>query len=296
MTTTLHPASTAGTRMLETRRPHFEFGERLAHRHFARGDLVTSHLVAVLSTVIPDGERFVVDAVKRYRNDLEDPDLKKQANAFVGQESMHQREHEGFNEVLRRMGYPTEVIHAIGSVFFTIARRLPRHTQLAMTAAIEHWTAVLAEQVLDRTSDEPPALDHVDEEFQALIVWHLIEEIEHKSVAFDIMQALGTTEEQRIAAMRLLRQMITPLLAASMLASLATDPAAWNPFNIRRSLRWLRSNSAIAQRGFMDLIREWDHVGFHPDQRDHAELLEWWRAEAFGPGSIVEQRSRRVAG
>jgi uncharacterized protein len=296
MASKVHSASTVGTRTLTTRRPHFEYGERLSQRHFVRGDLLSSHLFAVMSTLIPEGERFVVDAVKRYRTDIDDPALSKQANAFVGQESMHQREHERLNEVLRRMGYPTRFIDLIGRPWAAVGRRLPRPTQLALTAAIEHWTAVLSEQALDQRLAEPDLEPLGDEEVQAFITWHFIEEIEHKSVAFDVMQSLGTTEEQRIDAMKLLIRLIAPLLAVSMVVSLAADPAAWNPRNLWRSLQWTRANHTIGQQGFMDAIREWDREGFHPDQRDHEALVAYWQAEAFGPGSIVEQRSQRGVG
>lgn len=290
-----HERSTVATRTLETRRPHFEFGERLPERHFAQGDLITSHLVAVLSTLIPEGERFVVDAVKRYRDDIDDPALRRQANAFIGQESMHQREHDRLNQTLRRSGYPTALIQTIGRPFFWLARRKPRTTQLALTAAIEHWTAVLAEQTLTQgiEGDDGPT-ERRHPEIHAFIEWHLIEEVEHKSVAFDVMQALGTTEEERIAALRTLHQLLAPLLVLSLLASFATDPAAWNPRNLARSIRWMQANATFGQRRFMDAIREWNRTGFHPDERDHTELLDRVRQAAFGPESIVALRSARA--
>ena len=246
--------------------------------------------------MIPEGERFVVEAVKRYRGDIDDPQLRRQANAFVGQESVHQREHERLNEVLSAAGYPTGFVHRMGVVLHGIGRRLPRRTQLAIAAAIEHWTAVLAEHSLagDRPSPENrPTLSTVDEEISAFITWHLIEEIEHKSVAFDIMQALGTVEDQRIGAMRILVLLVGPALALGLLVSLAKDPAAWDPRNVAGSVRWGRENSTLSRRSFKDDIRTWSRRGFHPDERDHTDLLERWRVEAFGPGSIVEQRSRR---
>lgn len=288
----LHPERAIASRTITTRRPQFEFGDRLGQRHFAQGDLLTSHLVALLSAIIPEGERFVVGAVKRYRSDIDDPDLRKQANAFVGQETMHQREHERLNEVLRAMGYPTRFVHRTGVLLHRIGRRFPRRTQLAVTAAIEHWTAVIAEHSL---GGERPAMTQVEEEeIGAFLTWHLIEEIEHKSVAFDVMQALGTTEAQRIAAMRLLILLVGPGLALGLLVSLAKDPAAWNPANVRRSLRWVQANSSLSRESFRVDLRSWNRHGFHPDERDHTQLLERWRAEAFGPGSIVERRSRRA--
>ena len=293
MATTLHPASTIATRQITTRRPRFEFPTDLP-RHFAGGDLVTSHLVALLSAIIPEGERFVVEAVKRFRSEIEDPALRQQANAFVGQESVHQREHENLNGVLAHLGYPTRFVHGVGVVLHQLGRRFPRRMQLACTAAIEHWTAVLAEHAL---GGERPVMADVDPEIRAMLTWHLIEEIEHKSVAFDIMQAFGTTEQERLLAMRLLILLVGPGLALGLLLSLAKDPAAWNPANIRRSLRTIQENAAFAGDGFGADLRSWRDPGFHPDQRDHSTILERWIAEAFGPGSIVDQRSARtVAG
>lgn len=287
----LDSSSAVATRSITTRRPQFDFGERLERRHFVQGDLLTSHFVALMSAIIPEGERFVVDAVKRYRAEIDDPQLRKQANAFIGQEMVHQREHERLNETLRAMGYPTRFVHHTGMLLNRIGQLLPRRTQLAVTAAIEHWTAVLAGHALgaDRPSAEP-----IDE-IQAFIDWHLIEEIEHKAVAFDVMAAAGTTERQRVAAMRLLLLLVGPGLAVGLVVSLAKDPAAWNPANVIRSLRWARQRPALAQGSFAADIRSWNTPGFHPDQRDDAALLERWRTEAFGPGSIVERRSRRGA-
>lgn len=281
----------AETRSITTRRPQFDFGERLSRRHFVHGDLLTSHFVALMSAIIPEGERFVVDSVKKYRTEIEDPLLRKHANAFVGQEMVHQREHERLNQTLRAMGYPTGFVHHTGVLLHGIGGLLPRRTQLAVTAAIEHWTAVLAGHAL---GGDRPAVEHVDEEIQAFINWHLIEEIEHKSVAFDIMLAAGTTEKQRVAAMCLLIALVGPGLAIGLLISLAKDRAAWNPANIVRSLRWVQQRPALSEGSFTADIRSWNRPGFHPDQRDDTELLERWRAEAFGPGSIVEQRSRRA--
>jgi len=287
------PESAVEPRRLTTRRPRFDFDGQLSDRHFARGDLLTSHFVALMSAIIPEGERFVIEAVKEYRTDITDPELRSQVNAFIGQETMHQREHDRLNEVLHDMGYPTRFVHRSGVLLRGLGRRLfPRRMQLACTAAIEHWTAVIAEHSLGA---EQPTVTELDDEVAAFLTWHLIEEIEHKSVAFDVMRSLGTSERQRIAAMRLLILFVGPSLALGLLVSLAKDPAARNPVNVWRSLRWVRANSAMASESFGADVRSWRQHGFHPDDRDHSELLDRWTDLAFGPGSIVEQRSRRGA-
>ena len=72
------------------------FGEslqRIPKHYAAEGDLIMSHVVAVLSATFPDGEDFFVRSVRHYRDQLTDPELKRQVAGFIGQESVHGREH-----------------------------------------------------------------------------------------------------------------------------------------------------------------------------------------------------------
>src|SRR5438270_10577024 len=80
-------------------------------KHFAAdGDVVTSHVLAVLSSVFPDGEDYFVRSVEAVRDRIEDPKLRQDVEGFVGQESMHGREHRALNERLAELGYPTRAI------------------------------------------------------------------------------------------------------------------------------------------------------------------------------------------
>jgi predicted metal-dependent hydrolase len=288
MAVSLHPKSTAATRTVTTRR--VGFGHDLAgeRRHIVGGEALTSHVLAVLSAVIPPGERFVADTVRRYRDDVDGP-LRDQAKAFVGQEHVHQREHDRFNKSLARLGYPTAVIDRASGVTFAIASRFPRRVQVAMTAAIEHWTAIIAEHILE--GDALDALGTPDET-RDFLAWHLVEELEHRAVAFDTMQAVGTSERERILAMRLVEAMLLPPVLGGLLLSLATDPSAWRPRQIGRSLHRVRHN-ALTRPSFLRDLLSYDRKGFHPDARDIDHLLERWRAELFGPeGSVTARRGR----
>src|SRR5436309_12688173 len=92
---------------------HMEFEARLQDLpvHFAAdGDIVRSHVLAVLSSVFPDGEDYFVRSVKAVRDRIEDPLLRRHVEGFVGQESMHGREHRVLNERLAELGYPTGAI------------------------------------------------------------------------------------------------------------------------------------------------------------------------------------------
>src|SRR3954447_22050810 len=96
------------TRKVPTRRISFEESVRDLPKHFAAdGDLILSHVAASLSAVFPDGEDFFVRSVRRFRDQITDPALKRQVAGFIGQEALHGREHRALNGRLDELGYPT---------------------------------------------------------------------------------------------------------------------------------------------------------------------------------------------
>ena len=61
-------------------------------------------------------------------------------------------------------------------------------TQLAVTACLEHFTAGLASILLE-TKAGRDALQRMGEPYRSLWTWHALEELEHKSVAFDVCRS-----------------------------------------------------------------------------------------------------------
>src|SRR5205085_1958614 len=101
----------APTRQVPTRTMEFDPWLDDLPKHFAAdGDVVTSHVLAVLSSVFPDGEDYFVRSVEAVRDRIEDPKLRQDVEGFIGQESMHGREHRALNERLAELGYPTRAI------------------------------------------------------------------------------------------------------------------------------------------------------------------------------------------
>src|SRR5689334_17339232 len=117
--------------------------------HAVDGDLILSHLAASLSAVFPDGEDYFVRSVRRYRDQVSDPVLKRQVAGFIGQEAMHGREHRAFNDRLAELGYPTKQVERFTRLGLAFREKVaPAKANLAATAALEHFTATLAELVL----------------------------------------------------------------------------------------------------------------------------------------------------
>lgn len=271
---------TPPTRTIPTRRVSFDESLRDLPRHFAAdGDLILSHVAAGLSALFPDGEDFFVRSVRHYRDRITDPDLKRQVAGFIGQESIHGREHRVLNDRLAELGYPTKQVERFTRWGLETRERVaPPIANLALTAALEHFTATLAELLL-RSDDVRGLFGH--DAVRDLFLWHALEESEHKAVAFDVYRTVGGSERLRAWTMKGLRVGFVAMLAVQIGLSLARDPATRRPGALRRSWRRFRA-SPLASRDLWNRLRDYDRPDFHPDDHDTSDLLARWRAELFG--------------
>ncbi|MCV7233569.1 metal-dependent hydrolase [Mycobacterium branderi] len=274
----------------KVRRIRFRFGDpQPMKHHFVEGDIPFSHLVAVLSAAFPPGEESFIRSVRRFADQVTDPVLKKRVAAFIGQESVHGQEHRRLNEKLIEMGYPFVRLFTFPHdsrrqrLVLRIENRAPALAHLAMTAAAEHYTATLAERVL--SSDEIQAIAE-DPEVRNLFNWHAVEELEHKSVAFDVYRAVGGPEWLRISVMAVMYFFTIPVVTVGVLLSIATDPRGWHPITVLRQTIGLFRGPLV--KGLMADLRTYMRPGFHPDDIETDYLVERWRQELFGAeGALV---------
>jgi predicted metal-dependent hydrolase len=149
-------------------------------RWWLGGDPVATAWFNALSATFPRGETLFVDAVKAFR-DGAPPALAEEIRGFIRQEVNHTREHSAFNRAAGDAGYDMAAIDArverlIGDVY---AR--PQIAWLAVTIALEHFTAMFAHEFLEH----PEHFVGAESEQAELWRWHAVEEIEHKGVAYD---------------------------------------------------------------------------------------------------------------
>src|SRR5438128_11708298 len=237
---TTHPE-----RKVPTRRISFEASLQDLPKHFAAdGDLILSHVAASLSAVFPDGEDFFVRSVRHYRDQITDPELKRQVAGFIGQEAMHGREHRALNNRLDQLGYPTKPVERLTKWGLETRERIaPARANLAATAALEHFTATLAELVL---SDEETREQFGHEAVRDLFVWHALEESEHKAVAFDVYKAVGGTERMRVWTMNALRYGFVVGMFFQVSVSLLFDRATYKPGKLRKSWKKFRTSAVLS--------------------------------------------------
>ncbi|BAW04699.1 metal-dependent hydrolase [Nocardia seriolae] len=272
----------------KARRINFRFDPRVSDgRYFVANDMVYSHFVAGMSGGFPAGEESFIRSVRRVADRVTDPVLKKRVTGFVGQEAMHGHEHRKLNEKLVELGYSIAWLDSEKAKerMLWIEERVPPEVHLAMTAAAEHYTAVLAQRVL--ASDEIQAIPG-DPEVWNLLNWHALEELEHKSVAFDVFRAVGGSERTRIGVMLAMYALTLPLTYVGLAVAVGRDEnARRQPVRVARETYRLFTGPVF--RGLMPELAKYLRPGFHPDDIDTSRLLSRWQQELFGKdGQLVD--------
>ncbi|MCH7788615.1 MAG: metal-dependent hydrolase [Acidobacteria bacterium] len=271
-----------------TRRISFEESLTGLPKYFACDeDLIMSHAIGSLSAVFPDGEDYFVRSVRAFRDEIVDPELRAQVSGFIGQEAMHGREHRLLNDRLDELGYPTKRVERFTRWGLSVRERVMSPTaNLATTAALEHFTATLAEIILS----DPEARRLIgSREVVDLFLWHALEECEHKAVAFDVFKAVGGTERTRVWIMNYTTFTFLGGMALQVAAAMARDRSTYRAGRLRSSLRRLRS-SPFLRREVWDQLRDYNRRDFHPDDRDTDMLLGHWRDDLFGPNGRLNDK------
>lgn len=149
-------------------------------RWWLGGDPIATAFFNALSITFPKGEALFIESVKAFRDGVP-AKLDREIKAFVMQEVMHSREHVAFNTRVAEAGYDTSRLEASVDEVVAFVKTRPAIVNLAATMALEHYTAILAQQFLQ----DPSHMAGADAESRRLWTWHAIEEIEHKGVAYD---------------------------------------------------------------------------------------------------------------
>tara|TARA_Y100001001_G_scaffold102500_1_gene100240 strand:- start:849 stop:1742 length:894 start_codon:yes stop_codon:yes gene_type:complete len=258
---------------IKPQRMGFEFGNEVP-RYWLDNNYLISHTMNALSVLFPEGEQFFVDSVRAFRDQINDPKLKEDVRGFIGQEAMHSLEHIAMNQHVRDQGMPVEEMERDLKVILDLARKLPKRHQLAVTCALEHITAMMADMLLERDD----VREDMHESMRPLWVWHAIEETEHKAVAYDVFQQVGGTYAERA---------FYQLFATAALGVVAT----WytgrmvmkdrKHFTVKDSAKgmwrmWGRNGA------FSSLIPAWAEYfkpGFHPWDKDNSELIGRFKSQ-----------------
>lgn len=256
----------------------FNFSQSIP-KYFYAGNATATTFFAMLSGFFPPGERYFMDSVRHFRNRVTDKAQRAAISGFMGQEAIHGREHDRLNELLAERGFDMRTPERFVKIGLKVLEMLPPSTKLAATTFMEHFTALLAEQLLE------------DEDFQALAdpemikiwQWHALEELEHKSVAYDVYELIGNRHSERVAAAAASLVVLLPMLGITWTWMLARDGKLGS---IKDNVRGL--NMLFGRKGFVSKILprlpEFTQRHFHPASHDTRHLEQTWRERLFAEG------------
>ncbi|MCA6126980.1 metal-dependent hydrolase [Thalassolituus oleivorans] len=259
---------------IQVRKMDFAF-DAIDKMDWYRNNPFMTAFMTVLSGTFPPGEQMFIESVRAFKDKVTDPQLLQDIQDFTRQEAHHTNQHKLANLKLQSLGWNALAIEkrverAIG---FLNNKRSARE-RLAATVCLEHITAIVAEYVLthpEQLADMHPAVKN-------LLIWHAIEEIEHKAVAFDVYMSTGGSRKLLKRIMRSV-SILFPMLSFARTFYLL--------FNARRMPSWAHMKDAYAalfsetglftciKGPFKDFYRE----DFHPNDHDNRALVEKWKTE-----------------
>lgn len=241
-------------------------------RAWVAGNPAATHISNGINLLFPHGERFFVRSVKHFLDQIDDPTLRAQIKGFFGQEGRHAHAHDEFNAVLRAQGYEIDrFLDMYKRITDWLEARTPPKLRLAVTAAAEHFTATLAEGAFRQH-----VLEACDPRMQQLLAWHAAEEIEHKAVAFDVLQRIDPSYALRVAG--LIYATITLAGFWFLGARMLLRQEGLSARATLRQLRTLPRRNPVIRRVFGGGIRQYLRRDFHPDDIDNRGLAKAWFA------------------
>ena len=267
-------------------------GEAATPRLWHGGRVEATAIYNALSATFPVGEAFFVESVRAFREGAP-PKLAEEIKGFTTQEAIHSREHDAFNKRAAQAGYDLSKLEEQVEWRLSVTRSKPPIVSLAATMALEHFTAILAHQLLAN----PMHLAGAEQETADLWRWHAAEEIEHKGVAYDtwLFATRDWPRRKRWKVKAKVMLLVTRNFVVDRTAGAlelmrqdgVTGARAWT------SLLWYLW---VRPGMFRKIAGAWFKFflsGFHPWQEDDRYLLAAY--ERIAGGSEAERKVRRAA-
>jgi len=264
----------------------FDFDpEQVDHRFYMDAELASAYF-ASLSIFLTRGEDLVIDTARYHRDFITDPLLKQRVTSLIGQEAIHSKMHEELNDAYLIRDLPVKLFRTwAGWAFEYGFERLPQPMKLSLMAGIEHFTAVLAEYMMNH---EEVFFRSQDEKQRAIWMWHMLEESEHKDIAFDVFQELSNNYLLRIAGFfPALITILVLISAASFLVPFYRNPKNlislryWKeiPYNFRLIFGLKDGVYGSSFKHIFDYLRP----DFHPNDHDTSEFLDYYKEKLLNP-------------
>ncbi|TQM17112.1 hypothetical protein FB548_0491 [Pseudoxanthomonas sp. 3HH-4] len=229
-------------------------------RHWLPGNEVVSSLLNAYTILVPANEAFYIRTLNACMPRIPDDALRQRCQAFIRQEAQHGVAHKRYWDNLDVQGYAYRRFERTVDrvIFRTMDRYAPLWLRVSLVSCVEHINAFLGYEFLSQS-----ILADADPRMRDLMEWHFAEEIEHRAVAFDLLQAIRPHYSVRLLG-ALTTTALFYLLMAGMAASLlAQDRLLWRKASVRQLIRHLGKGHGMGRRTLRHL-RDYLRQDFHP--------------------------------
>jgi predicted metal-dependent hydrolase len=262
------------TAELPTRRITFDYPDDLDPLWIpARPELACA--ANSVSLLMPYAEPYFVRSVRAALPEL-DGELAERTRAYLAQEQSHYAQHRKFNAILRRhcprvgrverwMERCCLWLSRTRSLRFNLAFAAGSET---MAFAIARWTELRAPQHFLGAEPVPTTL----------FLWHLAEEVEHKTAAFDVYEALDGSRLRYAGASLLALVLLGWFTFVGTLTMLFAAGRGWRPASYVRLLLLSMSLAFV----LLPTLAASAMPGHHPSDLSDPVLLPTWLGQ-FDP-------------
>ena len=262
---------------IEIRKIPFEFAEGVSPI-WNPSQHEWSHMVNGASLTMPHLEPFLNRTMREASEVIDDPGLVADIKGFVGQEAQHYTNHRRLNDMLKARGYPelAEVEESFDADYKRLAKRsLAR--RLAYCAGFETMTVGITEWLVN---DRGTLFRGADPTVSSLILWHMVEETEHKTVAYDVFQTVSGSYWLRLVGLLHGSFHVGFMSRRAYRAMLKKDGLWTNLASRVRLWKWVGRFLVKAGGAMLHSL----HPGYHPANRNDPAWVDQWRQAYAGNG------------
>ncbi len=259
-------------------------------RWWLNEDPIATAFYNALSVTFPRGEAFFIESVRAFREGAS-AKLVDDINAFTKQEGVHSREHVAFNKHVAEAGYDLSRLEAQVIESLNLTKDRPQILNLAVTMALEHYTAIMAQQFIERDEHFRGA----NREIRNLWRWHSMEEIEHKGVAYDtwLHATRDWTRWKRWKVKSIMMLLTTRNFWSNryiaMLDLLRQD--GLSGFQVHRRIVWFALGTPGIVRRLLPAWLTFFLPGFHPWNHDDRHLINFAEVDLAPRQTVADDKA-----
>lgn len=266
----MSPTTVLNGRMTVRQVP-FSFARTPNHWNKAKPEF--SHVVNAASLAMPFLEPYLIRTMRAARPRITDPTLQTELDFYVRQEATHYKKHRAFNDTLADAGYVciAGLESRLAEDYQALESRCSDRFNLAYAEGFESMALAIGEMLIQ---DREYLFGGSDPAVASLVLWHFVEEIEHKNVTFDVFAHLYGNYFWRMIGLVTASAHIFWRTGQGYRALLKED-GLW----ANRTSRWQMVKLLL--RIFKQLTPKWLRIwrpGYHPSQIKDPQWGRDWAA------------------